>query len=138
MVSGKSALYLRYFNNVPTFVTYHPAGLKFFNAKRTNEGLAYSLDLLAPKLGETIGGVVREENGDRVRKQMRDSKVGKYLTERGRDPEEVFGEYLRIFDQETPIPRGGYGIGFERFVAFLIGSNDILNTITYRTLQPTS
>ncbi len=129
---------LRYFNNVPTFVSYHPARLKFFNAKRTHEGLAYSADLLVPKLGEMIGGAVREEDGNKVREYLRASNVGKYLTERGRDPEEVFGEYLRIFDQETPIQRGGCGIGFERFVAFLIGSNDILETISYRTLQPTS
>lgn len=32
--------------------------------------------------------------------------------------------------------RGGFGIGFERFIGFLLNSNDILETIAYRTLQP--
>ena len=128
---------LRYFKNIPTFVTGHPASLKFFNAARTPSGIAYSVDLLTPSLGETIGGAVREKDGNKVRKYLLESKVSQYLSERGQDPEQVFGEYLRIFEQERPLLRGGYGIGFERFVAFLLGSNDILDTIVYRSLQPT-
>lgn len=127
---------LRYFNDIPTFVTFHPAPLKFFNAARTPDGLAYSVDLLTPKLGETIGGAVREQDANKIRQYLRESRVGQYLSQQGCDPEAEFREYFDTLEQEPPLLRGGYGIGFERFVAFLIGSNDILDTIAYRSLQP--
>lgn len=123
------------FGNEPTFVTNYPASLKFFNTKR-NGPAAYSIDLLLPPLGETIGGAVREKDGNKIRQQLHESNVGKYLKERGRDPEAPFAEYLKLFEQEKPTLRGGYGIGFERFIGFILGSNDILDTIAYRTLAP--
>jgi len=124
---------LKHFSNVPTFVSHYPASIKFFNMKRTPDGKrVHSVDLLMPKLGETIGGAVREENGDVIKKQLRESKLGKFL----QDPISPFTEYFNLFEQETPLPRGGYGIGFERYVGFLLQSNDILDTIAYRTLRP--
>jgi aspartyl/asparaginyl-tRNA synthetase len=47
-----------------------------------------------------------------------------------------FQEYLNLFKEEEPLLRGGFGIGFERFIGFLLNSNDILETITYRSMQP--
>ncbi|MBI3623578.1 hypothetical protein HY212_05890 [Candidatus Pacearchaeota archaeon] len=128
---------LRHFGNLPTFVTYYPSSIKFFNMKRTNDGKrVYSVDLLMPSLGETTGGAIREENGEVIKRQLRESKIGKYLSEGGQDPIVPFIEYFSLFDQEPQMLRGGYGIGFERFVGFLLGSNDILETISYKTLKP--
>lgn len=128
---------LNEFNNVPTFVTYFPTELKFFNMKRTADGKrVYSVDLLMPKLGETIGGAIREENGNRIKQQLRNSKIAEFLQKKGQDVLTPFKEYFRLFEQEKPLLRGGYGIGFERYVGFLLNSNDILDTITYRTLHP--
>ncbi|MBI4176348.1 MAG: hypothetical protein HY518_04025 [Candidatus Aenigmarchaeota archaeon] len=128
---------LQAFDDIPTFVTYHPASIKFFNMKRTPDGkCAYSVDLLMPKLGETSGGAVREENGKLIKKYLVESRIGRYLSEKGQDPAIPFTEYLNLFEQEEPLLRGGYGIGFERFVGFLLGSNDILETVAYRTLHP--
>ncbi len=125
------------FNNTPTFVTYHPAKLKFFNMKRTpDDQKAYSVDLLLPRLGEAIGGGVREENGEKIKQSLLESKIAQFLTRKGLDPLEPFREYLSLFDHEKPLLRGGFGIGFERFVGFLLNSNDILETIAYRSLQP--
>ena len=45
---------------------------------------------------------------------------------------EPFAEYFALFEQEHPTLRGGFGIGFERLIGFLLGSNDILNTVTHR------
>lgn len=128
---------LRYFDNTPTFVSYFPASIKFFNMKRTTDGQrVYSVDLLMPNLGETSGGALREENGERIKKQLRESRIGKHLIEKGQDPIVPFTEYFNLFEQELPVLRGGYGIGFERFIGFLINSNDILDTIRYKTLEP--
>lgn len=128
---------LAHFNNTPTFVTHFPAKIKFFNMKRTPDGTrTYSVDLLTPHLGETIGGAIREESGLLIKKYLRGSKIAKFIREHGGDPLEPFTEYLRLFEQEKPTLRGGFGIGFERLIGFLIGSNDILNTIAARVTTP--
>jgi asparaginyl-tRNA synthetase len=123
---------LKHFDNHPTFVTHFPAAIKFFNMKRTPDGLGtYSVDLLTPTLGETSGGAIREENGDAIKEYLLSSTIADYIRENNGDPLEQFGEYIALFDQEPPVLRGGFGIGYERFIGFLIHSNDILNTIAY-------
>jgi asparaginyl-tRNA synthetase len=145
---------LRYFGNTPTFVTHYPASIKFFNMKRTPDGQSvYSVDLLTPRLGETVGGAVREENGEVIKRHLRESRIAEYMKEQareqaerlGHDPERAmnlvdpvaqFPDYFNMLGQVEPVLRGGYGIGFERFVGFLLQSNDILDTVAYRTLHP--
>jgi len=128
---------LAHFDNIPTFVSHYPAKIKFFNMKRTpDDERVYSIDLLMPRLGETIGGAVREEDGEKIKKHLLESKIAKYIREQNGDPLEPFREYFNLFEQEKPALRGGFGIGFERFVGFLLNSNDILETIAYRAMQP--
>lgn len=128
---------LAHFDNIPTFVSHYPAKIKFFNMKRTPDGeRVYSVDLLMPRLGETIGGAVREEDGEKIKKYLLESKIANYIREQNGDPLEPFREYFNLFEQEKPTVRGGFGIGFERFVGFLLNSNDILETIAYRAMQP--
>ena len=145
---------LRHFGNTPTFVTHYPASIKFFNMKRTpDEQRVYSVDLLMPRLGETVGGAVREENGEIIKQHLRESKIAEYMRNQAKeeaekqgedtelamksvDPVLQFPDYFNILGQVEPVLRGGYGIGFERFVGFLLQSNDILDTVAYRTLHP--
>jgi asparaginyl-tRNA synthetase len=128
---------LAHFGNRPVFVTHFPTAIKFFNMKRTPDGQrVYSVDLLTPRLGETSGGAVREESGAVIRDSLLHSKVAQVVADTGGDVLETFNEYLSIFDDEPPILRAGFGIGFERFVGFILKSNDILDTIAYRTLRP--
>ena len=128
---------LKQFGDIPTFVTHYPTSIKFFNMKRMPDGQrVYSVDLLTPRLGETSGGAIREENGDVIKQQLRESKIGDYLLKMGQDPVIPFSDYFNVFEQEPPLLRGGYGIGFERFVGFLLQSNDILDTVRYVTPLP--
>jgi asparaginyl-tRNA synthetase len=128
---------LNHFGNTPTFVTHYPTAIKFFNMKRTPDGQrVYSVDLLTPRLGETTGGAVREEDGEVIKQHLRESKIGEYLRGKGEDPVIPFTDYFNVFAQEKPLLRGGFGVGFERFVGFLLQSNDILDTVAYRTLHP--
>ncbi len=128
---------LAHFDNIPTFVSHYPAKIKFFNMKRTPDGeRVYSVDLLIPRLGETTGGAVREEDGEKIKQYLLESKIAKYIREQNGNPLEQFREYFNLFEQEKPTLRGGFGIGFERFVGFLLNSNDILETIAYRAMQP--
>jgi len=128
---------LAHFDNIPTFISHYPAKIKFFNMKRTPDGeRVYSVDLLMPRLGETTGGAVREEDGKKIKQYLLNSKIAKYITAQNGDPLLPFQEYLNLFKQEKPTMRGGFGIGFERLVGFLLNSNDILETIAYRSMQP--
>lgn len=128
---------LEYYNNIPVFITFFPAKIKFFNMKRTADGKkTFSVDLLMPKLGETVGGSLREEDGEKISKYLHESKFGIMLKNKGINPEAPFTNYFNIFKHEPQVLRGGFGIGFERFIAFLINSTDILETIAYRTLMP--
>src|SRR3989338_8626244 len=147
---------LEMFGNMPTFVTHYPASIKFFNMKRTADGEhVYSVDLLTPRLGETVGGAVREENGEVIKQQLRESRIVDFLKDQAReraaqshqdpelaaqsvDPVIHFPDYFSMLGQTEPILRGGYGIGFERFVGFLLQSNDILDTVAHRTLRPST
>lgn len=124
---------LTYFDGRPTFVTHYPTAIKFFNMKRMpDDQRVYSTDLLMPRLGETCAAAVREEDVETIRGYLLDSKIATYVQERKGDPLEQFGEYLSMLEQEPPTVRAGWGIGLERYVGFLLNSNDILETIAYR------
>lgn len=130
-------LLLAYSGGTPLFVTQHPASIKYFNMKRSLDGkICFSVDLLMPKLGETAGGSVRAETIGETRIQLKDSKMGEYYREHGLDPETFFHEHFKAMGEEKPTPRAGFGIGFERFAAFLLESNDILHTVRYKSFQP--
>jgi asparaginyl-tRNA synthetase len=121
----------------PVFLTRFPSAIKFFNMKRTEDhARVHSLDLLLPPLGEAVGGAVREEDGDVIARQLEESKTGEYLRVRNQTPRTAFAEYFSLFDVEPQVHRGGFGLGFERFIGFLLNSTDILETIAYRTLRP--
>ncbi len=128
---------LRYFNDVPVFVTYYPAKIKFFNMARTSDNeRTYSVDLLAPCLGETSGGAVRETDGHKIKEYLLGSRIAEFISDNGGDTVAQFREYLELFEQEPPVMRGGFGLGFERFIGFLLNSTDILETVGYRTMKP--
>lgn len=128
---------LAHFDNQPTFVTHFPTSLKFFNMKRMEGGdRVYSVDLLMPRLGETTGGAVREEDGAKIKQYLLSSRIAEKMREMNVDVVAPFEEYFSLFEQEPETVRAGFGIGFERYVGFLINSNDILASIAYRTMQP--
>lgn len=128
---------LAHFKNQPTFVTHYPTSIKFFNMKRMPGGdRVYSVDLLTPRLGETTGGAVREEDGAKIKDYLLTSRIADKMREMNADVVAPFEEYFSLFEQEPETVRGGFGIGFERLVGFLINSNDILASIAYRTMQP--
>lgn len=129
---------LKHFDYSPFFITHFPISQKLFNVKIKDKYFSYSLDLIAPRLGEIIGCGVREEDISLIETQLLKSKVGEFIQSKRGNPLIEFDEYFNTIRQSEIIPHGGFGIGFERLIGFLLQSNDILDTISYRTLVPIS
>lgn len=106
----------------PVFVTDYPAKLKPFYMKLNDDGKTVScLDLLVPGIGEIVGGSLREDNYDRLRSNIQE-KLG---FSEGHIPLQWYLD-LRKFGS---VPHGGFGLGFDRLLQFISGTNNIRDTV---------
>ncbi len=99
----------------PVFVTDYPKEIKSFYMKQNADGKTVAAtDLLVPGIGEIIGGSEREADYDKLVSAMR---------ERNMDLD-AYRQYLdlRLFGT---VPHGGFGLGFERFVMYVTGIENI-------------
>lgn len=105
----------------PVIVTDYPAKIKAFYM-RLNEGdqTVRAMDILAPKIGEIIGGSQREE-----RLEVLEQRI-KAL---GLEPENYWW-YLDLRRYGT-VPHAGFGLGFERLVQFMTGMTNIRDVIPF-------
>lgn len=112
----------------PVFVTDYPIEQKPFYML-LNEPLEVNgqqqqtvscFDLLIPHIGELVGGSMRESAHDKLLKSMKD---------KGMNPDDL-GWYLRL-RQHGSFPHGGYGMGFERFLAFITGQENVREVIGF-------
>ena len=77
-----------------------------------------AMDVLAPKIGEIIGGSQREERLDVLEKRMSDANV----------PLESMDWYLDL-RRYGSAPHAGFGLGFERLVQYITGMPNIRDVI---------
>ncbi len=99
----------------PVFVTDYPKEIKSFYMKQNADGKTVAAtDLLVPGIGEIIGGSEREADYEKLTAAMK---------ERGMDMA-AYKQYLdlRLFGS---VPHGGFGLGFERFVMYCTGMENI-------------
>ena len=110
----------------PVVVTDYPAGIKAFYMRLSDDGKTVrAMDILAPKIGEIIGGSQREERLDVLEKRVLDQ---------GMNPEDLWW-YLDLRRYGT-VPHAGFGLGFERLVQFMTGMGNIRDVIPFpRTPQ---
>lgn len=78
---------------------------------------AAAMDLLAPVVGELIGGSMREDNYD-----ILESKLTKLTTN--------LDWYLELRKYGN-VPSGGFGMGFERYLQSILGITNIKDTIPF-------
>lgn len=108
--------------NAPLFITHYPEAIKFFNMKR-NGNLVNSCDLILPFSGEAAGAAEREHNYDLLIEKLEHSPMYARLLEKGKDIKD-FEWYLNIV-KEHSIQHSGCGIGLNRIMQFILGSDDI-------------
>ena len=105
----------------PVFVTDYPKDIKAFYMRLNDDGKTVAaMDLLAPGIGELIGGSQREERADVLA-----SRIG----ELGADSE-AYGWYLDL-RRYGSVKHAGFGLGFERLLMYLTGVSNIRDVIPY-------
>jgi asparaginyl-tRNA synthetase len=107
----------------PLFVTHWPAAIKAFymQPNPADPTQALAVDLLAPEgYGEIVGGSERIHDHDLLLARIREHGL----------PEAAFGWYLDIRKYGT-VPHAGFGMGIERFVAWICGIPHLREAIPY-------
>lgn len=105
----------------PVVVTNYPEHIKAFYMRLNDDGKTVAaMDVLAPGIGEIIGGSQREERLD-----MLDTRMAQF----GLDPAH-YGWY-RDFRRYGTVPHAGFGLGFERLVVYVCGLSNIRDALPY-------
>ena len=105
----------------PVFVTDYPKDIKAFYMKlNPNNKTVAAADLLAPGIGEIIGGSQREENYDKLVERMKELNM----------PIEEYNWYLDLRKYGS-CDHAGFGLGFERAIMYLTGMQNIRDVIPF-------
>ena len=108
---------------VPVIVEKYPTEVKafYFQPDAERPELALGVDFIAPEgYGEIIGGGQRIHDLDLLLKRLEEHKL----------PREAFEWYLDL-RRFGSVPHAGFGMGVERFVAWMCGLEHIRETIAY-------
>ncbi len=105
----------------PVIVTDYPKDIKAFYMRMNEDGKTVAaMDVLAPKIGEIIGGSQREERLDRL-----DARID----EMGLPKEDYW--WYRDLRRFGTVPHAGFGLGFERLIQFATGMSNIRDVIPF-------
>ncbi len=105
----------------PVIVTDYPKEIKSFYMKQNDDGKTVrGMDVLAPRLGEIIGGSERESDYDKLENRMKE--LGMEMS--------PYWWYMNLRKYGTA-PHAGFGLGFERAVRYVTGVENIRDVIPY-------
>ena len=105
----------------PVFVTDYPIDIKAFYMKQNPDGKTVAAaDLLAPGIGEIIGGSQREENYDKLVARMKELHMDI----------DSYNWYLDLRKYGS-CDHAGFGLGFERAIMYLTGMQNIRDVIPF-------
>ena len=105
----------------PVVVMNYPEHIKAFYMRLNDDGRTVAaMDVLAPGIGEIIGGSQREERLD-----VLDARMAQF----GLDPAHY--QWYRDFRRYGGVPHAGFGLGFERLVVYVCGLSNIRDAIAY-------
>lgn len=105
----------------PVILTDYPKEIKAFYMRQNDDGKTVAaMDILAPGIGEIIGGSQREERLDKLTERMKEMTI----------PAHELDWYLDTRRFGT-CPHAGFGLGFERLVLFVTGMTNIRDVIAF-------
>src|SRR5450631_474852 len=105
----------------PVIVMNYPKDIKAFYMRVNDDGRTVAaMDVLAPGIGEIIGGSQREE-----RLAVLDAR----MAERGID--KVHYAWYRDLRRYGTVPHAGFGLGFERTLAYVTGLANVRDAIPF-------
>jgi len=105
----------------PVIVMNYPRAIKAFYMRLNEDGRTVAaMDVLAPGIGEIIGGSQREERLDVLDTRMAESGLDR----------EHYGWYRDLRRYGT-VPHAGFGLGFERTVAYATGLSNVRDAIPF-------
>jgi len=105
----------------PVILINYPKEIKaFYMRQNDDEKTVAAMDILAPGIGEIVGGSQREERLDVLEKRMREMNI----------PVEEMYWYLDTRRFGT-VPHAGFGLGFERLIQFVTGMTNIRDVIPF-------
>jgi len=105
----------------PVVVMNYPKAIKAFYMRLNDDGRTVAaMDVLAPGIGEIIGGSQREERLEILDRNM---------TERGIDKDEY--AWYRDLRRYGTVPHAGFGLGFERTLAYVTGLSNVRDAIPF-------
>ena len=105
----------------PVFVTDYPKEIKAFYMKQNPDGKTVAAsDLLAPGIGEIIGGSQREDDFDKLLARIKELGLN----------EEDYWWYLDLRKYGSCV-HSGFGLGFERMMMYLTGMQNIRDVLPF-------
>jgi asparaginyl-tRNA synthetase len=105
----------------PVIMQNYPKDIKAFYMRINDDGKTVAaMDVLAPGIGEIIGGSQREERLD---------VFDRRLAEMNLDAEDY--AWYRDLRRYGTVPHAGFGMGFERIVAYITGVQNVRDLIPF-------
>ncbi|QTL38658.1 asparagine--tRNA ligase [Xenorhabdus budapestensis] len=105
----------------PVIMKNYPKDIKAFYMRMNEDGKTVAaMDVLAPGIGEIIGGSQREERLDMLDKRMEEMELNK---------EDYW--WYRDLRRYGTVPHSGFGLGFERLVAYVTGVSNVRDVIPF-------
>ncbi|MGH8673997.1 MAG: asparagine--tRNA ligase [Burkholderiales bacterium] len=105
----------------PVVLMNYPKEIKAFYMRLSDDGKTVAaMDVLAPGIGEIIGGSQREERLDVLDARIESAGLDK----------NAYGWY-RDLRRYGSVPHAGFGLGFERTVAYVTGLSNVRDVIPF-------
>ena len=105
----------------PVVVMNYPNEIKaFYMRANDDDKTVAAMDVLAPGIGEIIGGAQREERTEVLERRMDDYEMDR----------ELYSWYVDL-RRYGSVPHSGFGLGFERLVSYITGMANIRDVMPY-------
>lgn len=105
----------------PVVVKNYPKDIKAFYMRQNDDGKTVAaMDVLAPGIGEIIGGSQREERLELLDRRM---------AELGLNQDAYY--WYRDLRRYGSVPHSGFGLGFERLIVYITGVGNVRDVIPF-------